>query len=140
MGTSTWGPHGWRFFHYVTLGYPINPTNQDIKLYRKFFKLLGNILPCSICRDNYKDHIKDFPLTSSIMNDREKLIKWGIKMHNLVNKELGKKIYTNEEVINDIIMEKDCNSRLNNKTNMLFILVLTIIVIWMLLYIYKKIM
>ena len=93
MGPSTWGPHGWRFFHYVTLGYPINPSDKDIKIYKKFFKSIGNILPCSICRDNYKDHIKKFPLTTNIMNDREKLIKWGINMHNLVNKELGKNIY-----------------------------------------------
>ena len=49
------------------------------------------------------------------MNNRDKLIKWGINMHNLVNKELGKKIYTNEEVINDIIMEKDCSSLKYNK-------------------------
>ena len=71
------------------------------------------------------------------MNDREKLIKWGINMHNLVNKELGKKIYTNEEVINDIIMEKDCNLSKYNKTNIFFKLVIEIIIIWMLLYLYN---
>lgn len=139
MGPSTWGPHGWRFFHYVTLGYPENPTNKDIKIYKKFFKSIGNILPCSMCRNNYKDHIQKFPLTSNIMNNKKELIKWGIMMHNIVNKELGKKIYTNEEVINDII-EKDCNSIKYNRTNIFFKLVIVILTIWMLLYIYKKIM
>jgi hypothetical protein len=137
MGPNTWGPHGWRFFHYITLGYPINPSDKDIKIYKKFFKSIGDILPCSICRNNYKDHIKQFPLTTNIMNDREELIKWGIKMHNLVNKELGKKIYTNEEVINDIIMEKDCNLSKYNKTNIFFKIVIAIIIIWMLLYLYN---
>ena len=71
------------------------------------------------------------------MNNREELIKWGIKMHNLVNKELGK-IYNNEEVINDIIIEKDCNLSKNNKTNIFFKIVIAIIIVWILLYLYKN--
>ena len=27
-----WGPHGWKFIHYVALGYPENPDLQDLVL------------------------------------------------------------------------------------------------------------
>ena len=46
---NLWGPHGWKFIHYVTFGYPINPTNQDKENYKMFFLSLQNILPCSKC-------------------------------------------------------------------------------------------
>ena len=28
-GPNVWGPYGWKFIHYVTLGYPNNPSNED---------------------------------------------------------------------------------------------------------------
>ena len=28
-GPDVWGPHGWKFIHYVTLGYPDKPTKED---------------------------------------------------------------------------------------------------------------
>ena len=27
-GPNVWGPHGWKFIHYITLGYPRKPTNK----------------------------------------------------------------------------------------------------------------
>ena len=35
MGPDTWGPHGWKFIHYVTLGYPNNPSDDIKEKYRK---------------------------------------------------------------------------------------------------------
>ena len=28
-GPDKWGPHGWKFIHYVTLGYPHKPSKSD---------------------------------------------------------------------------------------------------------------
>ena len=39
---SIWGPHGWKFMHYVSLGYPSNPTEEDKKNYKTFY-ILYNI-------------------------------------------------------------------------------------------------
>jgi hypothetical protein len=136
MGTDVWGPHGWKFFHYITLGYPDNPSNMDIKIYKNFFNLIGKVLPCSMCRDNYNKHIKENPLDMITMSNKNKFIKWGIKMHNIVNKELGKRIYTNSEVIDDIIMDKSCSS--NGK--LFFKGIIFIILILIIVFIYKKIM
>jgi len=136
MGTDVWGPHGWKFFHYITLGYPDNPSNIDIKIYKNFFNLIGKVLPCSMCRDNYNKHIKENPLDMITMSNKNKFIKWGIKMHNIVNKELGKRIYTNSEVIDDIIMDKSCSS----KSKLFFKGIIFIILILIFVFIYKKIM
>lgn len=134
MGTNIWGPHGWKFFHYITLGYPDNPSDTDIKIYRNFFNLIGKVLPCSICRNNYNHHIKDYPLDNITLSNKNKFIKWGIKMHNLVNKEQGKRIYTNSEVIEDIIMEKNCSSN----TNIIYKEIVGIAIILIFLYFYIK--
>ena len=104
-GPDVWGPHGWKFIHFVTLGYPNHPTKNDKEIYKNFFKTLRTVIPCSICADNYKKHLLIKPLTDDILNDRIKLIKWGITMHNLVNLEHNKKIMTFDEGIEKIL---DC--------------------------------
>jgi hypothetical protein len=39
-GPDVWGPHGWKFIHYITLGYPTNPTQEDKTKYANFFNAL----------------------------------------------------------------------------------------------------
>lgn len=91
-GPDVWGPHGWKFIHYVTLGYPNNPTPEIKNKYKAFFELLSITLPCSICGAHYSEHIQKIPLTEEILNDREKLIKWAIDLHNEVNAMKNKPI------------------------------------------------
>jgi hypothetical protein len=43
-----WGPHGWKFMHYVALAYPAKPTEEDKKNYKIFFESIQNILPCGM--------------------------------------------------------------------------------------------
>jgi len=111
-GPDVWGPHGWKFIHYITLGYPKNP-DEDMKIKTKqFFILMQDLLPCVLCRNNYKKHIKIYPLTDDVLSDREKFIDWGIKMHNLVNVKNNKREFSLEEgreVINKNI-NTSCNS------------------------------
>lgn len=97
IGPETWGPHGWKFIHYITLGYPENPTQDIKKKAKQFFHLIEYLLPCVLCRNNYKEHLKIYPLTDKILSDRQLLIDWGINMHNLVNIKNNKKKYSIEE-------------------------------------------
>lgn len=78
-GPNVWGPHGWKFIHYVTLGYPNNPSNIDKQNYSNFFETLKNVIPCSICGSHFKEHMKAFPLTDNILSNRKKFIEWGDK-------------------------------------------------------------
>lgn len=102
-GPALWGPYGWKFIHYVTLGYPTKPSLENKERYKIFFESLQYVLPCSICSAHYMENLKEHPLTDDIMSDRNKLIEWGILMHNLVNIYNNKKPLSNKEAKRMII-------------------------------------
>ena len=100
MNPKFWGPHGWIFLHAVTMNYPKNPSNDDKQLYRNFFSSLIRVLPCEKCAYHYKQHIKDDPI-EPVLENRDKLVRWLIKIHNKVNADLGKPHYSYEQVIEE---------------------------------------
>jgi hypothetical protein len=100
IGPDVWGPHGWKFIHMIALAYSSNPSEEQRNHYKEFFTVLQYILPCSLCANNYKRHItEELPLTDEVLKDRDSLSKWVIDIHNLVNKETGKKIIPYEEAL-----------------------------------------
>ena len=106
-GPDIWGPHGWKFIHYITLGYPSKPTEEDKINYYNFFTDLGNVIPCPICADHYKQHLKITPLNDKALKNTESLMTWGIAMHNHVNARNGKKIYSLKDAVKAIIENDD---------------------------------
>ena len=120
MGPETWGPHGWKFIHFITMGYPSNPSRYDKEHYKEFFTNLSYVIPCGLCADNYKDHLRIYPIDDVVLSDRENLMEWGVKMHNLVNKSNGKEEYTKEKAFKliskeDLVDREQC--KLGNKFN-----------------------
>jgi hypothetical protein len=97
-----WGPHAWKFLHYVTLGYPANPTQEQKEEYKKFFMALATVLPCSVCANHFAENYRKAPLTDVILSDREKLVRWLIDFHNIVNAKKNKPILSYEEAIKQI--------------------------------------
>ena len=102
---AIWGPHGWKFLHYVSMGYPVNPSYEDKSNYKNFYQVLQHVLPCEKCAQNYKQNLVKLPIDNHLEN-RDSLVKWVIDIHNKVNNELGKdkveyeealSLYTNEE-------------------------------------------
>lgn len=108
-GPDIWGPPGWKFIHFVTMGYPDYPTQSIKKKYYDYFNSLQHVLPCSICVSHFSENLKNVPLDDTALSNRTNLIKWGINIHNLVNKQNGKKKYTYVEAIKEILKP-------NNKT------------------------
>ena len=47
-----WGPHLWRFLHYLSLSYPSNPTDEEKEIMLNFIESLQEVLPCEKCRYN----------------------------------------------------------------------------------------
>jgi len=93
-----WGPHGWKFLHYVSLGYPDNPTEEDKRNYKDYFTSLRYVLPCEKCALNYKHNLAKFPIDNHLHN-RDTLVKWAIDVHNEVNEELDKPTLQYDEAI-----------------------------------------
>jgi len=89
--TSVWGPALWHALHTISFNYPINPTDKDKENYRDFMLSLVNILPCKYCRENLVNNYKEYPLTMECMKNRNKFSRYVYKLHETINKMLGKK-------------------------------------------------
>ena len=93
-----WGPHLWFFLHTVSFTYPINPTPEDKQNVKEFFLALRHVIPCSVCKKNYKRHLKESNIDEYLVN-RKSLVHWVIDLHNLVNIETGKSIMSHDKAI-----------------------------------------
>jgi hypothetical protein len=91
MLTSVWGPSMWHFLHIMSFNYPINPTPEDKINYRNFILNLRYVLPCKYCRQNLTNNLKTNPLNMSDMKSRDTFSRFIYKLHESVNKLLGKK-------------------------------------------------
>lgn len=125
MDPKIWGPHAWFFIDTICISYPNN--NPDLikkDIYRNFFNILGDILPCKSCQIHYKNHMNRYPLTDEILSSRNSLLLWILQIHNVVNKSIGKKeisldkfikYYNDKYTGNSIIGHSKYNK--SNKTN-----------------------
>lgn len=95
---EVWGPFFWHTIHIAALGYPREPTYTDKKAMKDFFESLKTIIPCPVCRTHYVSHMGKLPITASL-DSRPDLFRWTVDLHNDVNEMLGKRKYTETEVI-----------------------------------------
>ena len=95
---EVWGPFFWHTIHIAALGYPQEPTYSDKKAIKEFFESLKSIIPCPICRSHYVSHMSKMPISASI-DTRADLFRWTVDLHNEVNVMLGKRKFTETEVI-----------------------------------------
>jgi hypothetical protein len=98
MNQNIWGPHLWFSLHTISFVYPLKPNKMDKENYKNFFLSLENVIPCAICKKNYKRHLKEHPI-DNYLDSRKNLVYWVIDMHNLVNGEIGKKILSYDTVM-----------------------------------------
>ena len=124
-----WGPKAWFFIETIILSYPNNPTLNDKTIFKNFFNSLANILPCEKCRYNYKNHIKSNPLNDDILCNKNNLIEWIVKIHNL---SMGKKI-TKKSMLNYY------NNQYKGTNFFIYIFFFIIIILFILIQIYKYI-
>lgn len=95
---EVWGPFFWHAIHIVALGYPQEPTYGDKKSAKEFFESLQLLIPCPVCSKHYTSHLAKLPISASL-DSRTDLFRWTIDLHNEVNTMLGKRKYTETEVI-----------------------------------------
>jgi predicted RND superfamily exporter protein len=161
-----WGPHGWKFIHYITMAYPQNPTSTQKEKYKVFLLLLKDVLPCSLCAKHYEENLNILPLTDHVLSSRDNLVRWGIDIHNKVNESNNKPIYKYEDAIKLINNNSECkqniviiknnipsddrvllisNKKINNdsnsymvNTNIIYILIVALIILIFIAIMYKK--
>jgi len=88
----------WHTIHVVALSYPSNPNYAQKRAAKEFYESMAELIPCPICREHYKEHLKRLPL-SPHLDRREDLFRWTVEVHNEVNKILGKPLVTETESI-----------------------------------------
>lgn len=89
MNTNKWGPPAWEFLHATSFNYPIRPSDYDKLRYKNFFVILGDMYPCSYCRESYKKYIKNIPI-EKFYDSRYGIVLWLYLIHDQVNKKIGK--------------------------------------------------
>lgn len=83
------GPKLWATMHFVSLGYPKNPSENDKKNYRAFYENIVNVIPCDECSKHLRDNLKKVDI-QPFLESRKLLFEWTVKLHNTVNIMLGK--------------------------------------------------
>lgn len=91
MLTTVWGPGMWHSLHTISFNYPVNPKCEDKRHYLAYIQSLEHILPCGKCRKNLKKNFKKLPLKWKDMESRYTFSLYVYKLHEIINKMLGKK-------------------------------------------------
>lgn len=133
MKPDVWGKHMWYTIHFIAMDYPEQPTSEDKRNFQVFFENLHTVIPCYKCSVNYIKHLHELPINSEALKSNEGLFKWTVDLHNIVNRDLGKQVWSYEKARAHYIEFKEINEnscKLNTIVNWtLAILVLILIII-----------
>lgn len=81
----------WVNFHIISLDYPVHPTNEEQKLYTTQFLSSLKTLPCSVCKKNIQDVLKQLKWNPKLhMKNRQTYSYFVWKLHDQVNESLKK--------------------------------------------------
>ena len=97
MEPCVWGPSLWNSIHYIALAYPDAPSETDKKAYFEFYRDLYRVLPCEVCSKHYQAHWADQGLRPEDLVSADTLFAWTVRLHNLVNRDLGKNEWSLEK-------------------------------------------
>lgn len=98
MHPEIWGPHLWNFLHTMTLTYAKHrhhATKKEKAHMNQFLYHLQFTLPCASCRTNYASYFERNPPP---LNTRRELFEWLVDLHNAVNRQNQKPIFTYTQV------------------------------------------
>lgn len=76
-----WGPSAWSILHAISFH-----SKASVETLERLFDSLKILLPCAVCRENYRSHLKAlvFPKKS------QKVALWVYKLHDRVNQSYGR--------------------------------------------------
>lgn len=97
MDWENFWPIMWDYLHWYTFIWGVYLTPHEMN---KFLNEFAESIPCEECKEHFLAHLKANPFTH---NDFIKFcwpVKYTIKIHNLVNKDLDKVQFSFEDYIN----------------------------------------
>ncbi|KAG6801374.1 FAD-linked sulfhydryl oxidase ALR [Apis mellifera caucasica] len=77
----------WSFLHTMAAYYPNNPSEEQKSDMKQFFHIFSKFYPCNVCAEDLQEQLKHSPPET---NSQEQLSQWLCKIHNEVNRKLGK--------------------------------------------------
>jgi Erv1 / Alr family len=86
---KNWGPYFWGTLHIACLTSPPVLTDQHKIAFEALVESFTFVLPCPVCRIHFREILNKFPIKNHL-NTRTELFLWSVKVHNEVNKSLGK--------------------------------------------------
>jgi hypothetical protein len=116
--SNAFGPI-WYTIHLVTLTYPVQPTDLERREYTTWFLLWEKVLPCSICRQNFGDNLKELHFSiAKDMYNRETFSRFVWRLHNLINRKLKKNVTMRWEEFNQFYEKLRADSCSSNSCQM----------------------
>jgi hypothetical protein len=101
MLTYVWGPALWHYLHTMSFNYPVNPTPEQKMYYRTMIETLQYTLPCGACRENLKKNLAECKITDHVLKNRANFSRWMYRLHEKVNKMLGKQSGLTYEMVRE---------------------------------------
>ncbi|CAH1398398.1 unnamed protein product [Nezara viridula] len=96
LDTRQLGIATWSLLHSMAAYFPENPTEIEREEIACMFHIIAKYYPCNICAKDFQEDIKAMPPETE---SGEKLSQWLCKLHNKVNKKLGKPMFDCSRVI-----------------------------------------
>lgn len=81
------GSKTWAFLHTMAAYYPDKPTKEQKSEMKTFFNIFSKFYPCYVCSEDLQEQLKKTPPNTDSQKD---LSQWLCRIHNMVNKKLGK--------------------------------------------------
>lgn len=123
-----WGKCGWVFLNSIALTY--KPEYRD--KYKIFIEQLPYILPCRTCGANLFTNIDQL---DDALSSKEKFLTWLLKIRNDIYKEQDRTTKTLKDNINEIFSIKYSYTP---ELHTIFITILSVIVLLILIFLFKK--
>lgn len=89
---TKWGPHFWMTLHVACVGC------QDYKIISEFVEGYKSIIPCLSCRAHFASVLTENPVPEA-----GNFFEWSVDVHNIVNRRLGKREFSYEEAMANIV-------------------------------------
>lgn len=94
---TDWGPKFWYVLHSAAYALDESPTESQREAFSALIASYPNLLPCDACREHLKELLATTPAIETVLGSRTDTFIWTVRLHNNVNKMLGKPTFSVKE-------------------------------------------